>query len=126
MKLKLFLSALLATLFFCGTSFAAQSVRGDVLVIFYNPFPDVLVTSETLSKDSGVHYEYVDSVAKSLDAEIKIVYDALSIDGNNITALLHSDSKSETDLWFELRMRKDVKGASLNHIRRPSFRKKAR
>ena len=125
MKLKLFLPALFITLIFCGTSSAAQNVKGDVIVIFNNPFPDVSVTEESLNKNSGVHYRYVDSVAKSLDAEIKIIYDVLSIDGNNIMALFHSDSKSETDLWFELRMRNDVKGASLNRIKKPSIRKKA-
>ena len=125
MKLKLFLPALFVALIFCGTSSAAQSVKGDVIVIFNNPFPDVSVTEESLNKNSGVHYRYVDSVAKSLDAEIKIIYDVLSIDGNNIMALFHSDSKSETDLWFELRMRNDVKGASLNRIKKPSIRKKA-
>lgn len=122
LKLFLFLSVLTAVLLSCGSSFAARTVPGDVIVIFYNPYPDVPVTSESLSKDSGVHYEYVNSVAKSLDAEIKIIYDVLSVDGNNIMTLFHSDSKSETDLWFELRMRKDVKGASLNHISRPSLR----
>ena len=126
MKLKLFLSALFIALIFCGTSCAAQTVKGDVLVIFHNPFPDVPVTSESLNKNSGVHYEYVNSVAESLDAKIKFVYDVLSIDGNNIMALFHSDSKSETDLWFELRMRKDVKGASLNHISKPLRNKRAR
>ena len=125
MKLKLFLPALFITLIFCGTSSAAQNVKGDVIVIFNNPFPDVSVTEESLNKNSGVHYRYVDSVAKSLDAEIKIIYDVLSIDGNNIMALFHSDSKSETDLWFELRMRNDVKGASLNRIKKTSIRKKA-
>ena len=126
MRLKLFLSVLIITLIFCGTSYAAQTVKGDVIVIFNNPFPDVPVTEESLNKNSGVHYGYVNSVAESLDAEIKIIYDALSVKENNIMALFHSDSKSETDLWFELRMRKDVKGASLNHIKKPLRNKRAR
>ena len=126
MRLKLFLSVLIITLIFCGTSYAAQTVNGDVIVIFNNPFPDVPVTEESLNKNSGVHYGYVNSVAESLDAEIKIIYDALSVKENNIMALFHSDSKSETDLWFELRMRKDVKGASLNHIKKPLRNKRAR
>lgn len=115
MNLKLFSLVLVTMLIFCGTSMAAQTVPGDVLVVFYNPFPDIPVTKETLSRDSGVHAEYINSVAEDLNAKVSFIYDSLSVDGNNITALLHTDTRSETDLWFDLRMRKDVKGASLNH-----------
>ena len=125
MRLKLFLSVLIITLIFCGTAFAAKTVPGDVLVTFYNPFPDVPVTKESL-QEAGVHAEYIKNVAESLDAKVSLIYDTLSIEGNNIMALFHSDSKSETDLWFELRMRKDVKGASLNHIKKPLRNKRAR
>lgn len=119
MKLKLFSLAFLAILFFAGTSFAAKTVPGDVLVIFKNPFSDIPVTQETLSRDSGVHAEYINSVAKSLDAKVSFIYEGFSVDGNNITALLHSDSRSETDLLFDLRMRDDVKSASLNRVKKP-------
>ena len=107
---------------------AAKTVPGDVLVTFYNPFPDVPVTKESL-QDSGVHAEYIKNVAESLEAKVSLIYDTLSIEGNNIMALFHTDSRSETDLWFDLRMRDDVKGASLNHVTKlskPSMRRKAR
>ena len=134
MRLKLFLLALAVTLFFCGTAFAAKTVPGDVLVTFYNPFPDVPVTKESLargsdSQDVGVHAEYINNIAESLDAKVSLIYDTLSIENNNITALFHTNSRSETDLWFDLRMRDDVKGASLNHVTKlskPSMRRKAR
>ncbi|MBR2207465.1 MAG: hypothetical protein IJ859_01510 [Synergistaceae bacterium] len=128
MRLKLFLLALAVTLFFCGTAFAAKTVPGDVIVTFYNPFPDVPVTKESL-QEAGVHAEYIKNVAESLDAKVSLIYDTFSIEGNNIMALFHTNSRSETDLWFDLRMRDDVKGASLNHVTKlskPSFRKKAR
>ena len=112
--------ALSAILIFCGVSFAAQTVPGDVLVIFYNPFPDEPITKESLAQDSGVHAEYIKNVAEELDATVSLIYENLSIEGNNITALFHTDSRSETDLWFDLRMRDDVKGASLNHIAKPA------
>ena len=123
MKLKLFLLAFTALflLFFCGNSFAA-AVPGDVIVTFYNPFLDIPVTKETL-QESGVHFEYVHEVAESLDAKVSLIYDVLSIESNNIMALFHTDSKSETDLWFDLRMRDDVKGASLNHVVKSAIKK---
>jgi len=123
MKLKLFLSIFATLLFFCGTSFADNTVPGDVIVIFYNPSPDIPVTMETLSKDSGVHYEYINSVAEELEAKVSLIYDTLSIDSNTIMALFHTDTRSAIDLWFDLRMRDDVKGASLNHIQKISPRK---
>ena len=128
MKLKLFFIALSAVFIFCGVSFAAQTVKGDVIVIFYNPFPEIPVTKESLSlgndsKDIGVHAEYIKNVAGELDAKVSIIYETLSVENNNIMALFHTDSRSETDLWFDLRIRKDVKGASLNHIARPAKNK---
>ena len=129
MKLKLFFIILSAVLIFCETSFAAQTVPGDVIAVFYNPFPDVPITKESLSlgndsQDIGVHAEYVKNVAEKLDAKVSVIYETLSIEGSNIMALLHTDSKSETDLWFDLRMRDDVKSASLNYVARLSKRKK--
>ena len=133
MKIKLFLTALTMLLIFCGTSFAAQTVKGDVLVTFYNPSPDIPVTKESLSlgsesEDIGFHAEYIKSVAEELDAKISFIYDTLSIENNTIMALFHTDTRSETDLWFDLRMRDDVKGAQFNYLTKisPFRNRKAR
>ena len=114
--------ALLFMAVMAGAAMAASVVPGDVLVIFNNPFPDVPVTAESLFKGSdtqepGVHAAYINEVAQSLDAKVTHIYETLSVEGGNITALFHTDSKSEGTLWVELRMRKDVKGASLNYVR---------
>ena len=122
MRLKLFLLAFTALLIFCGASFAA-TVPGDVLVTFYNPFPGIPVTKESL-QEAGVHAEYIKNVAESLDAKVSLIYDTLSIEENNIMALFHTDSRTETDLWFDLRMRDDVKGASFNHIAKTAVKKR--
>ena len=87
---------------------------GDVIAVFNNPFPDVPVTAESLFRGSGtqepgVHAAYIDTVARSLDAKVVRIYEALSVEGGNITALLHTDAKSEGTLWLELRMRPDVR-----------------
>ena len=115
---SMFLLALMA-----GAAMAAvtKAVPGDVIAIFKNPFPDVPVTAESLAlgsdtQEPGVHAAYIDEVARSLDAKVVRIYEALSVEGGNITALLHTDSRSEGTLWVELRMRPDVKGASLNHV----------
>ncbi len=125
MKIKIFLAALSAVLIFCGTSFAAQVVKGDVLVTFYNPSPDIPVTQESLSpgsgsEDIGFHAQYIKTVAEELDAKVSFIYDSLSIENNTIMALFHTDTRSETDLWFDLRMRNDVKGASFNYLKKIS------
>ena len=121
--MRKFVFTLLALVITAGTAMAANAVPDDVLVIFNNPFPDVPVTAESLFRGSdtqepGVHAAYIDEAAKSLDAKVTHIYEALSIDGGNITALMHTDAKSEGTLWLELRMRKDVKGASLNYVRK--------
>ena len=121
---------LLFTLIFmaAGAAWAAQTVPGDVLVIFNNPFPDEPVTAASLAqgtegKAAGKHRAYVESVAESLDAKVACIYETLSIDDNNIMALFHTDTKSEGTLWVELRMRPDVKGASLNHVQKLNFKR---
>ena len=85
----------------------------------YSPLtgaPPLRPSSGSETRKAGVHAAYVNSVAESLDARVFHIYEGLSVDGNNITALLHTDAKSEGALWVELRMRKDVKGASLNYV----------
>ena len=117
MKLAVKLLFLLALIFiFAGAAWAARAVKGDVIVTFENPFPDTPVTQESLSKWDGVHAAWVAETAKELDASVKMIYDALSIQGNDIAVVLHSDTKSENELWLDVKLRRDVKAASLNHI----------
>ena len=121
--MRKFIFALFVLAVTAGAAMAAvtKAVPGDVIAIFKNPFPDVHVTAESLARGSdtqepGVHAAYIDTVARSLDAKVVRIYEALSVEGGNITALLHTDAKSEGTLWLELRMRPDVKGASLNYV----------
>ena len=123
---KALVFVLIFTVVMAGGALAAQgasprprrAVPGDVLVIFKNPFPDVPVTLESLARGSGAHAAFAESVAESLDAKVTRIYESLSVEGNEIMALLHTDSRSESTLWLELRMRPDVKGASLNYVER--------
>ena len=101
---------------FAGAAHAARTVPGDVIVTFENPIDDLPVSKESLTLPDGLHAAWLAETAKSLDSEVKMIYETLSIQGNDIAAVLHSDSKSESTLWLELRMRQDVKAASLNHV----------
>lgn len=103
-------------LFITVSSAYAQTVPGDVIVVFENP-SDTEVSSATLA-DSGEHMSYIASVASELGAEVTLTYDGLSENANEIFALVHSDSKSEEELLEELLARPDVKGAQLNHIKK--------
>lgn len=119
--MKKFLFALCIMLISSGAAFAADTMPGDVIAIFKNTL-DVPVTAESLAQ-GGAHYQYIHSVADELNATVRYIYEALSTSNNEIMALIHTDSKSENDLWFELRMRPDVKGASLNYVRRINIMK---
>lgn len=124
-KLLLFAFSLCAAL--CASAAFADNntKRGDVIATFFNPFPDTPVTAESL-KEGGVHRTYVENAASELDASVTTIYEALSAANNEIMALLHTDTRSESDLWLDLRLRKDVKGASLNYIKRVGFNRSGR
>lgn len=112
----------LALSMLAGAAWAAEVAPGDVLAVFENPF-ETPVTQESLSRSSetleaGEHLAYVQALAASLDAKVVRVYKSLSVSGNDITVLLHTDGKTEEELLKELRARPDVKSVSLNYVRR--------
>ena len=96
---------------------AAETVPGDVLVIFNNNSQSKVSASSP--KASGVHFNQVSYAAAQVSARVDKIYDAISKSGNDIAALIHSDTKSEHELLKEVLARPDVKGASLNYIEKP-------
>lgn len=84
---------------------------GDVIV--------VMKDSQSASSSSvqiSAQAVRINAVASSVNAKVKKTYPALSRNSDNkIFALVHSDSKSETELLKELRANPDVIGVSLNH-----------
>ncbi|MBQ6774161.1 MAG: S8 family serine peptidase [Synergistaceae bacterium] len=94
----------------------SSSVKaGDVIVVM----KDSQAVSSSLSSDSvriSAQTARINSVASSVNASVKRTYPALSsMNDNKIFALVHSDSKSETQLLNELRSNPDVIGVSLNY-----------
>lgn len=122
MRSKIFaVCAAFALALSASTAWAAQAAPGDVLVILKNPTV-AKVSAASLAEGSetkaaGLHRAYAASVASSLGATVARTYNVLSEAGNDIVALVHSDTKSETELLEELRARPDVAGASLNYLR---------
>ena len=116
--MKKIIFAFILTVLFSSSAIAAETVPGDVLVIFKNPSENE-VTTASLAAD-GENLAYVASVASEMDAEVKLAYDTLSENNNELFVLVHSDTKSEQELLEELLARPDVKGASLNYINYPA------
>ena len=116
--MKKFISTFILLVVFVSSSFAAETVPGDVLVIFKNPSENEVTTASLASE--GEHSAYVASVASEMDAEVSLAYDTLSENNNEMFVLLHSDTKSEQELLEELLARPDVKGAQLNYLKYPA------
>ena len=116
MRNKFFAALLITAAVLCAAAaFAAETVPGDVLVIFKNSAGAAKVSAASL-KANGEHGSYVASVASSMQARVANTYETFSEDGDSVFVLMHSDTKSEQELLAELRARPDVQGASLNHI----------
>ena len=120
MRNKFFAALLVTAAGLCAVSaFAAETVPGDVLVIFKNSSRAAKVSAASL-KANGEHGSYAAYVASSMRARVAHTYETFSEDGDNVFVLIHSDTKSEQELLEELRARPDVQGASLNYIRKPA------
>ena len=116
MRNKFFAALLVAAAVLCAAAaFAAETVPGDVLVIFKNSSSTAKVSAASLKAD-GEHGSYAVSVAASMQARVAHTYETFSEEGDNVFVLMHSDTKSERELLEELRARPDVQGASLNYI----------
>ncbi|MBR1417428.1 MAG: hypothetical protein IJ576_00510, partial [Synergistaceae bacterium] len=100
---------------FAGAAYAAQTVPGDVIVMFKNNSGVKVSAAEFKAS----HLDYVSQAASDLGAGVKQVFSALSEADNNLFAVLHSDSKDENELLKEVLARPDVAGASLNHVFKP-------
>ena len=117
--MRKFVFALLLTAFMSLPAMAANVVPGDVIVVMENPSKAAKVSAASLGAE-GEHGSYVASVASSVEAKVANTYATLSEAGNDIVVLMHSDTKSETELLAVVRAIPGVKGASLNYIRQPS------
>ena len=111
------LLALVIAVAFAGAACAAQTVPGDVIVVFNNN-SDSQVSASTL-KTSGVHFKQASYAAAQLGSSVKHVYSAISQVEDGIVALIHAENKDENELLKEVLARSDVKAARLNYIAKP-------
>ena len=99
-----------------SSSFAAKKtgvVPGDVIVVFKNS--GSTGTSAQSKFNAKAEELRVNQIASKSRAKVSRVYSGLSKTTGKSFALLHSDTKSETELLKELRASPEVLGASLNY-----------
>lgn len=109
---------LLLVLALHSTSFAAKktdAIPGDVIVVFKSSSEQNSKTTTTSKFDMKSEEMRVNQVASQSGARVSKIYTGLSQAAGRSFALLHSDTKSESELLEELRANPQVLGVSLNY-----------
>ena len=117
MKLSRKIMLCVLMLLFATTAHAADYVAGDVIVVLK---PSASDSDSKLTASSlgimGRESLRTASFAASSGAWVKEVYPAVSQAGNNVYALMHSETKSPEQLAHELLQNPEVLAASPNYI----------
>ena len=115
MKLSRNLIMCILVLLISIPAYAAEYVPGDVLVVLKPSESGARISASSLS-GMGRESLRTASFAASSGAWVKELYPALSQAGNNVYALIHSDTKSPEELAQELLQNPEVLAASPNYI----------
>ncbi|MBQ7214847.1 MAG: S8 family serine peptidase [Synergistaceae bacterium] len=96
------------------SAYAADYVPGDVIVVLKPSSSESKLTASSFGS-MGRESLRAANFAESSGASVKKIYSAVSQAGNNIYALMHSETKSPEELTAELLQNPDVLAASPNY-----------
>ncbi|MBQ7576677.1 MAG: S8 family serine peptidase [Synergistaceae bacterium] len=111
--MKKFLLSICLLIALTGCAYAEKFTAGDVIVVL-KPGESRVSTSSV--RTSGVHAMRLESFASGVNARVTRKYDNLSVNGNNLFAVLHSDTKNPEEFAAELLANPEVIAACPNYI----------